>query len=173
MYTDLTELGNLIDHTSEFLITDEKWTVLYRNHALDFTEEQWARWSMLYREETVEETGLSWEVADKAAGKYYNVRSFPDRHHICCCSGKAAGAVDYAMFCHVPDEKEQRLHAMLYNEFKLYIENALLQKQIVYENEHDHMTGIYNKEVMERADALMYEDKRRIKIARGDNPDQR
>ncbi len=260
MIMDLADLGNLIDHTSELLITDEKWTVLYRNHALDFTEEQWARWSMLYREETVEETGLSWEVADKAAGKYYNVRSFPDRskgelrlihhiydvsdyalifreltayssewkklascqdelignlsadpsrcldvaikyfsvpyavlylrvrgevfryvktkgeaqiasektestdvdftasagavvelldfpdrHHICCCSGKAAGAVDYAMFCHVPDEKEQRLHAMLYNEFKLYIENALLQEQIVYENEHDHMTGLYNK----------------------------
>ena len=258
MITDLVEQGSLIDRTAELLITDENWKILYRNGVLDFSEEQWAKWSMLYQEDPVSETGLSWELADKSDGKYYNVRTFPDTSkgnlrlvhhvydvsdyadifreltsyssewrklaacqdelisnlsddpcrclnvaikyfdvpyavlylemggdiyrflqekdetkvsvkkvrkfdfvteagdtmdlpelpevsHICCCSGHALGKVGYGMFFRIPDEKAKRLHTRLYNEFKLYIENALLQKQIVYENEHDHMTGLFNK----------------------------
>jgi len=234
MYTDLTELGNLIDYTSEFLITDEKWTVLYRNHALDFTEEQWARWSMLYREETVEEMGLSWEVADKVAGKYYNVRSFPDRskgelrliHHIYDVSDYAlifreltAYSSEWKKLASCQDELIGNLsadpsrcldvaikyfsvpYAVLYlrvggDEFLVVAVNVTEEeaneilsswrKGLSKLNEDEetpeciiacglsYQAAPYEFEkVMERADALMYEDKRRIKIARGDDPDQR
>ncbi len=33
----------------------------------------------------------------------------------------------------------------LYNVIRLYIENAILKEKIIYENEHDHLTGLYNK----------------------------
>ena len=258
MVTDLVGQDSLIDSTSELIITDTDWHILFRNSVLDFRDGQWDQWVQLYKEESVSEKGLSWEVADKTTGKYYNVHTFaaktdgktslihhvydvseyaglvrdlssyssewrilascqdeliqnlsddpcnslfvavkyfdvshavlfldvggelwryvlekegdtpsfaevkdveysfapgeqvtlpdlPEKTYMCCCSGRAVSIVGYAMFVPIPDEKEKRLHSMLFNEFKLYIEHALLQKQIIYENEHDHATGLYNK----------------------------
>ena len=65
--------------------------------------------------------------------------------HICCCSGRSVSGVGYGLFIPDTGAMGDRLRSTLYNEFKLYIENSLMQEQIVYESEHDHLSGLYNK----------------------------
>jgi len=250
--------NSLIDKSSELIITDMSWKIIFRNNAIDFEDSQWSRWARLYMDEVIGEAGLEWEIADKEQGKYYKVRSFSDYykgkqsliHHIydisdyaklfrelseytkewrrisscqsdligalsnnpcgcmkialkyfeaksvvlfierhevviryyidtsidtiqalrvdqvpylndsdttavfsglsdrsytCCCSGRAMTGAGYGLYVLDEEDVDLRYKSMLYNEFKLYLENALLREQIVYENEHDNLTGLYNK----------------------------
>lgn len=64
---------------------------------------------------------------------------------ICCCSGEMLSGESYALYIHPKDGSSDKIYEVYNNSFKLYIENALLQEKIVYESEHDHLTGLYNK----------------------------
>lgn len=63
----------------------------------------------------------------------------------CCCSGQTTAGSGYALYVSDDAEGNGRVREMLYNEFKLSIENALLREQVAYENEHDALTGLYNR----------------------------
>lgn len=64
---------------------------------------------------------------------------------ILCCSGEMVTGEKYALYVDPTGRKDSAIFGMFHNFFKLYIENALLAEKIVYENEHDHLTGLYNK----------------------------
>ncbi len=65
--------------------------------------------------------------------------------YTCCCRGQTSGGSGYALYVSDDIEGNSRVREMLYNEFKLSIENALLREQVAYENEHDALTGLYNR----------------------------
>ena len=68
-----------------------------------------------------------------------------NREMLCICSGDSVTGADYALYVSNNEDKNERLLSMLSHPFKLFIENSLMQNQIVFENEHDHMTKLYNK----------------------------
>lgn len=65
--------------------------------------------------------------------------------YICFANNKIADS-HYAVFLKLEsnDEKAFR-NLMLEDNIRLYIENAVLREKTIYESEHDHMTGLYNK----------------------------
>lgn len=236
----------LIDKASELVITDEDFNIIFRNQALSFDDETWARWTILISDEIFTENVFEWETTDKATGKYYKANSYKEEyegktfllHHIydvsdyaelikdlskysrilrnasdcqgsliknlsshaedclpaavkyfgadtavlylerqdhierhvmkkgaerseteilpcdaeydeegftCCCSGKTLTDVGYRMLITEKDEEDHTAFSMLVNEFKFYIENALMQEAIIFESEHDRLTGLFNK----------------------------
>ena len=62
-----------------------------------------------------------------------------------CAYGTTVSGKDYALFISTDGVSDSRMNNMYDNIFKLYIENSILQAEIVYENEHDHLTGLYNR----------------------------
>ncbi len=62
------------------------------------------------------------------------------------CSGIVSDQ-KYAIFLNVwPNmDKESLSEKTLVSVIKLYAENALMREKLIYENEHDHLTGLYNK----------------------------
>ncbi len=63
----------------------------------------------------------------------------------CICEGRTSSGDEYALLASDGEEAGRRLQSLLSGEFRLYIENALLRDAIIYENEHDSMTGLYNR----------------------------
>ncbi len=67
-----------------------------------------------------------------------------DDEYICCCTGSTAFGVSYRLYIARKEDMDLSVLPMYCNEFKLSIENSLMYEQIVYENEHDYLTGLYN-----------------------------
>lgn len=64
----------------------------------------------------------------------------------CFTKGCTISGDSYGLYVAVPsDDNSDRMLPMYFSMFKLYIENALLREKVVYESEHDHLTGLYNK----------------------------
>lgn len=251
--------SNILHKIGEMVITDVSWKMIYRNHGLSFSDEQWEKWAGIYREDIIDDSGVEWEIADKDNGQFYKVHTFMIRdrddsrliHHVydisdyaemfrelsvysrewrtvadcqsdiicslsdspedcltialkylkgdiavlyverrgvtirymlrsadgssidssvvtgtdymgesgkvvnrpdlddtallCCCSGHTTAGTGYALYLSTESEIDSRVREMLYNEFMLSIENALLREQVSYENEHDALTGLYNR----------------------------
>lgn len=62
------------------------------------------------------------------------------------CSGNVSGQ-KFAIYLNVwPNmDKDSMAEKTLVSVIKLYAENALMREKLIYENEHDHLTGLYNK----------------------------
>ncbi|MBQ3897518.1 MAG: GGDEF domain-containing protein [Clostridia bacterium] len=74
------------------------------------------------------------------AGTEYNEEGFTS-----CCSGKTVTDVGYNLLITEKEEEDHTAFSMLVNEFRFYIENALMQEAIIFESEHDRLTGLFNK----------------------------
>ena len=65
---------------------------------------------------------------------------------ICFTNATAISGDSYALYVSIPEkDKNDRMYPMYFSMFRLYIENALLREKVVYESEHDNLTGLYNK----------------------------
>lgn len=62
------------------------------------------------------------------------------------CNGNVSGQ-KYAIYLHVDAKMDRASLAekALVSVIKIYAENALMREKLIYENEHDHLTGLYNK----------------------------
>ena len=65
----------------------------------------------------------------------------------CLLSEQAADQRRYAVYLKDGEtfNEEYFRGNSLYNVIRLFVENGILKEKIVYENEHDHLTGLYNK----------------------------
>ncbi len=82
---------------------------------------------------------------DVAEGDHKKLAGVDDREFICFINGKAISGTEYALYLCDEDLDDDRSYKIHYNVIKLFIENALLREQIIYESEHDQLTGLYNK----------------------------
>ncbi len=64
-----------------------------------------------------------------------------------CYQSDVVGNQSYVIFLNAENgfDKDNLADANLYNVIRLFIENSLLKEQIVYDSEHDRMTGLFNK----------------------------
>ena len=67
--------------------------------------------------------------------------SFDGMELICCCAGRTVSGIGYALLI----SEEKKGMRIQYNTLRLFIENSLLREQLIYEYEHDKLTGLYNK----------------------------
>ena len=81
---------------------------------------------------------------DAAVGSRCSLPGYSDEEFICCCTGKTTFGVSYGLYISPAKDMDVSILPMYCNEFKLSIENSLMREQIVYENEHDYLTGLYN-----------------------------
>lgn len=66
-------------------------------------------------------------------------------NYICFTNNKIADS-QYAVLLNFEGNDEEAFrNLMLEDNIRLYIENAVLRDKTIYESEHDHMTGLYNK----------------------------
>ncbi|MCR4788296.1 MAG: GGDEF domain-containing protein [Lachnospiraceae bacterium] len=73
--------------------------------------------------------------------------ALPDEEgeYVCCASGQTISGEKYGLYViSAGPGSEELMHPLYFNVFKLYIENTLLRERILYENEHDQLTGLYN-----------------------------
>lgn len=81
---------------------------------------------------------------DHTAGKYYAIPGI--KGQLLCFTKGTVADDSYGLYVKVPDDDMgDRMYPLYFNIFKLYIENALLREKIIYDSEHDHLTGLYNK----------------------------
>ena len=71
--------SNILHRIGEMVITDVSWKMIYRNHGLSFSDEQWEKWARIYREDVIDNSGVEWEIADKENGQFYKVNTFKIR----------------------------------------------------------------------------------------------
>lgn len=66
---------------------------------------------------------------------------------MCFTKGCTISGDFYGLYVALPKtgKDDDRMYSMYFSMFKLFIENALLRDKVVYESEHDHLTGLYNK----------------------------
>ncbi|MBR5420198.1 MAG: GGDEF domain-containing protein [Lachnospiraceae bacterium] len=70
----------------------------------------------------------------------------PDRaDYFCYMSEITVSGKKYAMYLPGSVDVNEENFPMHYNVIRLFIENALLREEIIYESEHDQLTRIYNK----------------------------
>lgn len=64
-----------------------------------------------------------------------------------CYQTNIVGNQSYALFLNADSgfDKNNAEDVNIYNIIRLFIENSLLKEQVVYESEHDKMTGLFNK----------------------------
>lgn len=246
------------DKTGEIIVTDRQGDVIYRNHAEDFTDEQWHAWSIFNLDMENMSTGERWEISDRRAGSAYSVYSEPasddgkeyilhhvfntseyanllrdvsrysrdwkelssfqskilqqlsanymdclpiilksfkisatalfigrekyvekyviekgdeeircsrveersqfevehgnttklvgdDREWTCYINDATVNGVAYGLFIYSDEGVNEESSKMYYNVIRLFLENALLREKIIYESEHDQLTGLSNK----------------------------
>lgn len=81
---------------------------------------------------------------DNQPGKYYAIPGV--KGELLCFTHGTVADDSYGLYVKVPDDSMgDRMYPLYFNIFKLYIENALLREKIIYDSEHDHLTGLYNK----------------------------
>lgn len=72
--------------------------------------------------------------------------SLPEQQLCVLCKGSALGQ-NYAIVFPLSSglDKESMGERSLINVIKLFVENTMLREKLVYESEHDRLTGLYNK----------------------------
>lgn len=85
------------------------------------------------------------EALEAEEGDFFTGGLFGDDKYACIFGGHIANTT-YAVFgkC-VEDDKKKTANPLLIHNLKLYLENGFMREEIVYESEHDKMTGLYNK----------------------------
>ena len=76
-----------------------------------------------------------------------NAKRFEFAEGYYCFLSETTGTQRYALFLRRGQKfnEEYFRDASVYNVIRLYIENGILREKIVYESEHDKLTGLYNK----------------------------
>ena len=82
--------------------------------------------------------------AEETVGNRCTLPGYEEEEYICCCTGRTTFGVSYGLYIAPSENTDTSILPMYGNEFKLSIENSLMREQIVYENEHDYLTGLYN-----------------------------
>lgn len=69
-----------------------------------------------------------------------------DTQYCMLCNGNVSGQ-RFSIYLNVwPNmDRSSMVESTLVSVIKLYAENALMREKLIYENEHDHLTGLYNK----------------------------
>lgn len=63
----------------------------------------------------------------------------------CYINDVTVDGVRYALFVEKSDEHTGEEFSMYFHVIRLFLENSLMREHIIYENEHDALTGLYNK----------------------------
>lgn len=84
-----------------------------------------------------------WPAGKKGSRRF--LPGFGTQGFICYVSEKTVGGTRYALFLNDDDTESEEPFQMQYNVIRLFIENCIMREQIVYESEHDQLTGLYNK----------------------------
>ena len=241
----------------EFVVTNSKGDILYRNHAEDFTDENWKMWADINLDSECLDHDEVWEVSDRKNGKAFRIHTVPvtkdlsgnlvhhvyntsdyanllrdvsgyskewrklsnmqtsvlekmsgsyrdcmeviirtlevecavlyierqkcvERYHMykgdnevkmsrlqqgiwsnrydrrylpdfgrdiffCFIYDETVEGTRFCLFLNVKNEQGEEPFQMEYNVIRLFVENALMREQIVYESEHDQLTALYNK----------------------------
>ena len=96
------------------------------------------------------EEGLGFKKTDDrshfSAVRNQNYDLFDDGEKwICFINDVTIDGVNYALFFENGGEINEEEYAMYYHVIRLFLENALLRERIIYESEHDQLTGLSNK----------------------------
>ncbi|MBR3532663.1 MAG: diguanylate cyclase [Clostridiales bacterium] len=78
------------------------------------------------------------------AGKRCSIPGLEGRF-MCSAKGTTVTSENYGLYVELEDKADVSMYPMYFSIFKLYIENTLLREMVVYQSEHDSLTGIYNK----------------------------
>lgn len=70
---------------------------------------------------------------------------FGTRGFFCFISDETVDGTRFSLYLNVENEYEQEPFQMEYNVIRLFVENAIMREQIIYESEHDSLSGLYNK----------------------------
>jgi len=70
---------------------------------------------------------------------------FGTKGFLCFIDDKTVDGTRFALYLNVEQEQSEEPFQMEYNVIRLFVENALMREQIVYESEHDQLTGLFNK----------------------------
>ncbi len=84
-----------------------------------------------------------WPSGKKGSRRF--LPGFGTKGFICYVSEKTVGGTRYALFINDDDTESEEPFQMQYNVIRLFIENCIMREQIVYESEHDQLTGLSNK----------------------------
>ena len=84
-----------------------------------------------------------WPTGKKGSRRF--LPGFGIKGFICYVSEKTVGGTRYALFINDDDTESEEPFQMQYNVIRLFIENCIMREQIIYESEHDQLTGLYNK----------------------------
>ena len=67
------------------------------------------------------------------------------KNFICFMNEKAADNTKFALYMSKEGEETDDSYQVYYEMLRLFLENTLLREKIIYESEHDRLTGLYNK----------------------------
>ena len=124
------------------IVTYDKKEKLFSNDRIAMTDEQAALFDAKNSEEEMPMTGFSLSVQEILT----NGGDATDSRYCQLCSGSVSEQ-KYAIYLHVGEkmDKASLAEKALVSVIKIYAENALMREKLIYENEHDHLTGLYNK----------------------------
>ncbi|MCR4584486.1 MAG: GGDEF domain-containing protein [Lachnospiraceae bacterium] len=84
-----------------------------------------------------------WPSGKKGSRRF--LPGFGTKGFICYVSAKTVDGARYSLFINDDDTESEEPFQMQYNVIRLFIENCIMREQIIYESEHDQLTGLYNK----------------------------
>lgn len=124
------------------IVTYDKKEKLFSNDRIAMTDEQAALFDAKNSEEEMPMAGFSLSVQEILT----NGGDATDSRYCQLCSGSVSEQ-KYAIYLHVGEkmDKASLAEKALVSVIKIYAENALMREKLIYENEHDHLTGLYNK----------------------------
>ena len=92
---------------------------------------------------------VCYEVADfeKSLGKALNTAGISEDKRVYSLCNGGVSKQKYALFFVEADmmERESMREEMLLSVIRLYIENSMMREKLIYDSEHDGLTGMYNK----------------------------
>lgn len=104
-------------------------------------------YSYTYGDGKVEKQNFTHKVFEhiNIPGRNFDIPGF-EGEFMCFTIGQTIAGDEYGLYIQVPEDiRNDKMYSMYFNIFKLFIENSLLRERIIYDNEHDHLTGLYNK----------------------------
>ena len=127
--------------TNVEVVTYAKMGNMYSNDRIPMTEQV----EKLF-EDTSFDNILFDTFAEEVQDVFKSSGGSSDSSYILLCQGDVSGQ-KYAIYLNVwPNmDRDSLSEKTLISVIKLYAENALMREKLIYENEHDHLTGLYNK----------------------------
>ncbi|MBP5331953.1 MAG: GGDEF domain-containing protein [Lachnospiraceae bacterium] len=140
MIRSISDCKSIVRIVKTYLDTESAVLFIKRRNVLE-------KYSLSTGEDTIKafrSVGESPETKYEEGEKYY--LPLTEGRYLCCASGNTISGEDYALFFkNNENEANEMIYPLYFNVFKLFIENALLREKIVYDSEHDNLTGLFNK----------------------------